>query len=141
MARRFSLVMLNLEFNEFSNNQEDRGVLLKTLFFTFMTLLTTSAFSSTPDEINHLLEYVEKTNCQYERNGSLYNGSEAVDHIKRKYDYYQDKIKSAEDFIDYSASKSAISGKQYLIHCEGKQPIKSRDWLTAELKRFRGVQK
>ncbi|UTV99002.1 MULTISPECIES: DUF5329 domain-containing protein [Marinomonas] len=110
---------------------------MKILFFLIMTILTTSVFASTQDEINHLLEYVEKTNCQYERNGSMYNGKEAFDHIQRKYDYYQDKIKSAEDFIDYSASKSAISGKQYLIHCEGNKVVKSSDWLAAELKRFR----
>lgn len=110
---------------------------MKTLFFILMTVLTTNAFASTQDEINHLLEYVATTNCQYERNGSMYNGTEAVAHIKRKYDYYQDKIKSAEDFIDYSASKSAISGKSYLIHCEGSEAEKSRDWLTAELRRFR----
>lgn len=102
-----------------------------------MTVFTTTAFASTQDEINHLLDYVATTDCQYERNGSIYNGAEAVDHIKKKYDYYQNKIKTTEDFIAYAASKSALSGKYYLIHCAGHEAEKSQDWLTTELQRFR----
>lgn len=111
------------------------------LISSLIILFSSHAFASTKDEIQHLLAYVATTDCQYERNGTLYNGTQAVEHIKRKYDYYQDDIQSAEAFIEYSATKSAISGKEYVIHCAGHEAQKSRVWLSAELDRFRGGQK
>ena len=88
-------------------------------------------------EINHLLQYVEKTDCKYERNGTKYLGKDAVAHMQKKYSYFKDNIHSAEDFIAYSATKSEMSGKPYTIHCPGQTAINSRDWLLKELQLFR----
>lgn len=96
-----------------------------------------TATAATQDEIRHLLKFIESTSCQYERNGSFHNGSEAVAHIKKKYQYFADDIKTAEDFINYSASKSTFSGKYYTIHCPEQKPIKSQTWLLNELTRYR----
>ncbi|SEL89119.1 hypothetical protein SAMN05216262_1302 [Colwellia chukchiensis] len=100
-------------------------------------LLSFHVFASTEQEIAHLLSYVERTQCLYERNGTKHNGVAAVKHIRKKYQYFADKITSSEDFIKYSATKSTISGKHYLIHCPKKATRKSRDWLLMELNRFR----
>ena len=62
-------------------------------------------------EIDHFLSYVENTECLYERNGTMYRGKDAVEHIKKKYNYFKDKIDSTEKFIELSATKSIISGK------------------------------
>ncbi|WP_339718400.1 DUF5329 domain-containing protein [Marinomonas primoryensis] len=113
----------------------------KTLFFMLMTFFTINLFASTQDEISHLLDYVGITECKYERNGTLYNGAEAVNHINKKYDYYRNKVQTAEDFIEYAATKSVFSGKYYLIHCNDNPPVKSQDWLSAELVRYRDTQK
>jgi hypothetical protein len=67
----------------------------------------------------------------------MHNGKEAVKHIQKKYDYFADDITSTEDFIKYSATKSKMSGKYYKIHCSGKKPVKSQDWLLTELKAYR----
>lgn len=88
-------------------------------------------------EIQHLLNFVASTHCQYERNGTFHNGEEAVDHINKKYAYYEDDIETAEDFIQYSATKSMLSGKYYKVHCNNATPIKSQDWLLKELQSFR----
>jgi hypothetical protein len=88
-------------------------------------------------EINHLLQYVEKTDCKYERNGTKYSGTEAAVHMQKKYSYFKDKIHSTEEFIMYSATKSEVSGKPYTVHCPGQPAINSRDWLLKELSRFR----
>jgi len=93
------------------------------------------------NEINHLLNYVSKTSCTYERNGTKHNGQEAVKHIRKKYQYYLDDIHSTEDFIKYSATKSKMSGKHYLIHCQGSKQIKSRAWLLKELAVYRTANK
>ena len=102
-----------------------------------LSLLSFNVFASTQDEIAHLLTFVETTECKYERNGTLHNGAEAVKHINKKYQYYADYIKSAEDFIKYSATKSKMSGKYYKIHCANADVVKSQDWLLTELKKFR----
>jgi hypothetical protein len=93
------------------------------------------------DEINHLLRFIASTDCQYERNGTLHNGKEAVEHIKKKYQYYSDDIESSEDFNKNSATKSKISGKYYKIHCTDKAVVKSKNWLLTELTVYRETQK
>jgi hypothetical protein len=102
-----------------------------------LSVFSLHAFASTQDEINHLLNFVASTDCTYERNGTMHNGTEAVKHINKKYAYYSDDIKSTEDFIKNSATKSKMSGKYYKIHCSKKAPIKSQDWLLTELSVYR----
>lgn len=89
------------------------------------------------DEIKHLLNYVQSTQCIYERNGDMHSGEEAVEHIEKKYAYFSDDIESAEDFIKYAATKSTFSGKHYKIHCEDKTSMSSSEWLLSELARYR----
>jgi hypothetical protein len=96
--------------------------------------------AATQDEIDHLLNFVATTDCQYERNGTLHSGKEAVEHINKKYAYYLDDIKSTEDFIKYSATKSSMSGKYYKIHCKNTAAVNSQDWLTTELTAYRHSQ-
>ncbi|MFY8274754.1 DUF5329 family protein [Pseudoalteromonas sp. SSDWG2] len=91
-------------------------------------------------EIEHLLSFVQTTSCSYERNGKIHTGKEALEHIKKKYAHFADDIHSTEDFITYSATKSKLSGKYYLVHCEQQAPIKSQDWLHQELAKFRAQQ-
>lgn len=109
---------------------------IKLLCSSFL-FFSSVVFADMQTEINHLLSYVATTDCRYERNGDMHTGIEAVAHIKKKYDYYLDDIESTEDFVKYSATKSKMSGQYYLIHCPDKSPIKSRDWLKAELTSYR----
>ena len=88
-------------------------------------------------EIDHLLGFVENTDCQYERNGKLHSGKEAVKHIKNKYHYFEDDIDSAEKFIELSATKSTMSGKYYLVHCPNHPTMRSQEWLLRELISYR----
>ncbi|GAA3928466.1 DUF5329 domain-containing protein [Litoribacillus peritrichatus] len=93
--------------------------------------------ATTEQEIAHLLLFVTSTPCQYERNGTLHNGVEAVAHIQKKYDYFKDDIESAEDFIEYSATESKMSGRKYQVHCDGAATQLSSEWLLTELRRYR----
>ena len=114
---------------------------LSNVFLILLSVLSLNAFASTDNEINHLLNFVASTDCQYERNGTLHTGQEAVEHINKKYNYYSDDIKTTEDFIKYSATKSKISGKYYQIHCGNNPAVKSQDWLLTELSVYRKAQK
>lgn len=111
--------------------------------FTFASILTLQAniLADVPEsqksEVKNLLEFVETTGCTFERNGKKYNGERASKHIKRKYNHFRDKITTTEEFIEYSGTKSTISGNFYLVYCDESNPVKSRDWLLEELTRFR----
>lgn len=105
-----------------------------------MTLIMTTAVADTQQEIAHLLSFVETTSCKYERNGTMHGGREARDHMNRKYQHYRGKVKTTEDFIKYSATKSMISGKQYKIHCPDSETVNASDWLLTELQDYRRQQ-
>ena len=110
--------------------------LARQLIFASLFFIGT-AIADTQQEIDHLLEFVASTTCQYERNGNVYDGARAVKHINRKYEYFKDEINSAEDFIKYSATKSTMSGKHYKIHCSNVPVQNSSDWLLDELQKYR----
>jgi hypothetical protein len=58
-------------------------------------------------------------------------------HIQQKYDYFKDNIQTTEQFIEYSAAKSTMTGRDYLLKCKGQRSIKTRDWLKQELQKYR----
>jgi len=102
-----------------------------------LSLLAVLAFADTTAEINHLLNYVKTTECKYIRNGSEHSGVDAAAHIKKKYEYFKDEIRSAEDFIHLSATKSTMTGSKYYIQCPNSSKIESSKWLLGELKKYR----
>ena len=77
------------------------------------------------------------TDCAIERNGTKHSGKKAYKHMKRKYKYFRDEITSTETFIEYAGTKSTMSDKYYIVHCEGEDPRNTQDWLLEELKRYR----
>lgn len=88
-------------------------------------------------EIDHLLTYIQNSNCNFIRNGKAHTPDEAIEHILKKYDHFEDKIKTTEDFIDFCASKSILSKKPYKIGCPDQELVESKHWFLEELKRFR----
>lgn len=107
------------------------------LILLTLLMLPGMVAADTQQEIDHLLDFVANTACQYDRNGTLHNGMEARNHINMKYEYYKKKVKTAEDFIKYSATKSKLSGRKYKIHCPDAKVINANDWLLDELQAFR----
>lgn len=88
-------------------------------------------------EVAHLFEYVRTSKCQIERNGQLYPGTDAEEHMQKKYEHFRDEIDSTEKFIDLVATRSELSKKPYLVRCGSKMTMPTRGWLLAELARFR----
>ena len=87
-------------------------------------------------EIDHLIGFIAASPCTFIRNGVAYDGQHAIGHIKDKYEYYRDDIRSAEDFIARAASKSELTGKPYLVQCDAATEA-AADWLARELGAFR----
>ena len=85
------------------------------------------------ETIGHLLDFVANSDCAFIRNGSSYNSKEAAAHIKAKYDYFQNEIKTPEDFIRLAASKSVLSGRPYLVKTADGKQMTSAEWLSRVL--------
>ena len=106
--------------------------------FSLLMILSfhTSCFAGTTEEIASLLLFVEQSGCTFIRNGKHYDAPEARKHIAKKYNYFKDRIHTAEEFIHYSATKSTMSGQPYRVVCNGVG-MTSSDWLLAELDKVR----
>ncbi len=110
----------------------------KTVLMLCIFICVFSVFGSDmQSEINHLLAFLENSECQFERNGKMHSGKDTVAHAKRKYNYFKDTIDSTEKFIEYSATKSTMSGKYYMVLCKDNPMVKTQDWLIQELKNYR----
>ena len=122
---------------------------MKKLFLlsTYLLLLSGGVVSATAPqpqpqaqaEIMHLLEFVQQSACQFNRNNTWYNGKDARLHLKKKYDYLVKRgvIGKAEDFIEKAASQRSVSGRAYQIRCRDGKIISSAQWFTEELQQNR----
>jgi len=114
---------------------------MKKILFILCLISPFQAFSDVPqnqiNEVQHLLNFIKNTSCTIRRNGTEHNGKDGVKHIQKKYDYYRNDIKSTEDFIQYSATKSTLSGNHYTVTCPGKKTLETQQWLLNELNQYR----
>ncbi len=98
-----------------------------------------SSVTKTDAEIQYLLKTIEESGCTFKRNWSEYPAEEARGHMEMKYDYAKDKITETEQFIKYIATKSSVTGREYIIICDGKE-YSSAQWLTDKLTDYRSSQ-
>lgn len=118
---------------------------VRLIFFGFLFLLTAlPAFSAESEakykkEIMHLISYLERSGCKFQRNDSWYESDTAADHIRSKYNYLvrKDLVPDTDAFINRAASASSRSGKPYHVQCGDKKPVPSALWLREELARYR----
>jgi hypothetical protein len=106
------------------------------LLIAATVLVPMDSQADTEIEIKHIIEYIENSKCTFIRNGKEYNTKEALVHIEKKYEYTKRWIKSAEDFIKCTATKSSVSGRPYTVRCDGRE-ILCAEWLSEQLKKFR----
>jgi len=121
-----------------------QGLRMKQLSFFFAMLLTSASYAAEPTpatrlEIEHLFTYLQVSGCQFYRNGTWYDSSEAARHLNKKYQYLLDKglVASAEDFIERTASESSMSGQTYRVRCGSNPVVNSADWFGDELEKYR----
>ena len=112
-------------------------VLLASLFVFALTPQKANA-ESLEQTIDFLLDYVAKSDAAFIRNGQTHTPQEAVNHIKAKYEHFKNEIKTPEDFIRLSASKSLLTGQPYLVRTADGKEMQLNAWLTDALKRHRG---
>lgn len=95
--------------------------------------------AATQGEISHLFSYLEKSGCDFYRNGTWHKGNEASAHLRKKYQYLRDKglLSSTESFIDRAATQSSVSGRSYQVRCGASNVLDSGPWFRAELTKYR----
>jgi hypothetical protein len=113
-----------------------RHLPLLLLLFAFLHAPVRAA-DSLATEVNRLLAAVEGSGCTFVRNGSDHSSAAAAAHMREKFDYFRDQIRTPEDFIRLCCTKSETTGRPYLIRCGNTMPIPATDWLTRELARKR----
>jgi hypothetical protein len=85
-------------------------------------------------KIEALISTVEKLqDATFIRNGTEYDCKAAADHMRSKWKWKRDEIKTARDFIRVVASVSSESGQPYLIRFKNGKEVKAADFFTAEL--------
>jgi hypothetical protein len=90
-------------------------------------------------EVEYLLNYIAKSDCEFLRNGSWYDAKRAEAHLRYKYERLvsSDQIRTAEDFIDRAATQSSLSGQPYQVRCTGKDATSTNEWLRDALVKHR----
>ena len=87
--------------------------------------------------IDHILHEVAASDCTFIRNGKEYDGKEAEEHMRRKYDHFRKDIETPEDFIRLAGTKSLMSGKKYMVRTTDGEEVATAEWLSARLVAYR----
>lgn len=90
-------------------------------------------------EIAGLFAALDRSGCQFRRNGRWYGATRAHAHLQRKYDYLvaHARVPDAETFITLAATRSSLSGRAYAVRCAGAAEVPSATWFRRELARLR----
>jgi hypothetical protein len=109
------------------------------LILLLLQTLSERAFSAESLEhtIQYLIDYVAKSDATFIRNGVNHTPAKAVEHIKAKNARFKNEIKTPEDFIRLSASKSLLTGKPYLVRTPDGKEMHLDVWLTDALREYR----
>ena len=87
--------------------------------------------------VQYLITYVKESDVTFERNFSRHTGSEAAQHINKKYRHFRDDIDTPEKFIELCATGSLMTGKAYFIITGQGEQLPSGEWLNNELSVYR----
>jgi hypothetical protein len=111
------------------------------LLFMFLSSVSADVPEEQAPEVEHLIDYLaDSDDCRMIRNGKSNSAEDGAEHVRRKYNYFRDKISSTEEFIEYAVTKSTMSGRLYEVLCIGQEREFSRDWLLEELSVYRSME-
>ena len=111
------------------------------VFFAAPALLAAPLVATQRAEIHALMAALHTSSCEFNRNNSWHNATDAKIHLLRKLDHLEGKnaVHSTEQFIELAASKSSVSGRAYQVKCGSAAPVDSKDWLSDQLKLIRAT--
>lgn len=83
--------------------------------------------------IEYLIAFIAKQEGVFIRNGSEYTPAQAAEHLRMKWKKAGNKIKTANQFIDYLATNSSVSSKPYVIKFKNGRSTNLAPFLKLEL--------
>ena len=101
------------------------------------------AARATPSEEEHrliaaLIQRVQgMRTMKFMRNGDPHDADEAAKHLQAKYEYFREKIVTAEDFIERCATRSEMTGKPYMVQIGDARPREAQAFMLQELRTLR----
>jgi superfamily II DNA helicase RecQ len=106
----------------------------------FFICLATSAWAQ-PDVEQEKIAYLVASianlkDATFIRNGESYDAERAGEHLRLKLRYVGNRVKTAEDFITYCATRSSMSGAKYEIRFHDGSTIDSATFLRAKLAQY-----
>jgi hypothetical protein len=103
------------------------------LVITTIASLSAAPSAREKQRIDALIAAVEKSGLIFIRNGSEYSAAEAASHLRLKLSKAGNRISTAEQFIDYLASKSSITGSPYFLKFPDGRTEQAGPWLHRRL--------
>ena len=88
---------------------------------------------SEADKIEQLLQRIAESDAIFIRDGERYNGKEAEQHLRQKLEQAGDEISTLEQFIEKIASRSTLTGNEYMVETRGGELMPAREWLRSLL--------
>ena len=89
------------------------------------------------ETIQYLLAFVKNSGVLFFRNDKEHTAGEAATHMQRKYAHFKNEIKTPEDFIRLTATKSLMTGRLYYVILKDGEKITSEAWLLKALDAYR----
>ncbi len=85
-------------------------------------------------KVERLIQFIAKMDgATFIRNGSEHTCREAAEHLESKWEKHRESIKTAQGFVEELASRSGLSGKDYLIRFADGTTKTTNEVLTTEL--------
>ena len=98
------------------------------IIFLLSTITSVLALAES-EKILKLLDSIERSNLIFIRNGVEYSSRKARKHLELKMSKVGSRIHTAEQFIEYIASKSTWTGEPYYLKFKDGTIMKTADWL------------
>jgi hypothetical protein len=133
--RRFDYQKRNYELTLVELNNALVGEDFATFQLSEASPAPAAAVLSEQEKIDRMIAKVESLQgATFVRNGAEHTPAEAAKHLHDKRKSAGDKLTTADQFIEQVASKSSLSGEEYVIRFADGRSVKAGEFLKQELK-------
>jgi Family of unknown function (DUF5329) len=103
----------------------------------FHPVLVTAREACEQQRIDFLLKSVETARgITFIRNGSEYDGAAAGKHLRQKLAYAGERVRTAEQFIQYCASESSMTHRKYTVRLADGTTVDSAVYFVSLLRQW-----
>ena len=101
--------------------------------FSFAAALSPQPDLNEQEKIQKLITFVERSGYTFIRNGAEYSSKDAASHMRLKLARAGDRVRTAEQFIEYLATRSSATGQPYMLKNSEGEKIPLAPWLRKKL--------